>query len=292
MSKKYQNFFWFTVVPFLIPFISELKDEWMTSWLKWGIIILAMGVDFYFSFKMLKSEENEQKEYFLQKSIRYAYSCAHELMENKRDMLSHDLEFHKINLQENILPYDIHLRLIEICRQFKNVISSITQINSEYVSCTLIYKYSHKEGEDWKWAAGRDPIRALDLNQFVKEKDTSYYQIIENKTNFVYVAKKDAQISGDSNCYHLGNRDKMYNNVGSAFSIKIAFGDNRSPLVEGILTVTTFGKYFTQKMDMENKDEIFKRIIVDEIFPYYKKMLELEFGMMYLRHMIKDGKKI
>lgn len=56
----------------------------MTSWLKWGIIILAMGVDFYFSFKMLKSEENEQKEYFLQKSIRYAYSCAHELMENKR----------------------------------------------------------------------------------------------------------------------------------------------------------------------------------------------------------------
>lgn len=91
----------------------------MTSWLKWGIIILAMGVDFYFSFKMLKSEENEQK------SIRYAYSCAHELMENKRDMLSHDLEFHKVDLQENILPYDVHLRLIEICRQFKNVISSI-----------------------------------------------------------------------------------------------------------------------------------------------------------------------
>lgn len=290
MNKKYKNFFWFTVVPFIIPFINELKDEWIALWLKWGIIVVAISVDFYFSFKMLKGDENEQKEIFLQKSIRYAYSYAHELMENKRDMLSHDLEFNKINLEENILPYDIHVRLIEICRQFKNVISSITQINSEYVSCTLIYRYSYEMGEEWKWAAGRDPVRALDLNQFVKEKDTSYYSIIENKTNFVYVARKDNQISGNNNCYHLGNRDKMYNNVGSAFSIKIAFGNNKSPLVEGIITVTTYGKYFTEKMDMENKDEVFKRIVVDEIFPYYKKMLELEFGMMYLRHVTRKNK--
>ena len=33
--------------------------------------------------------------------------------------------------------------------------------------------------------------------------------------------------------YHLGGRDKMYNNVGSVFSIKVAFGNNVTTFIEG-----------------------------------------------------------
>lgn len=219
-----------------------------------------------------------------------AYSYAHELMEHKRDTLSHDLEFKKIDLKKNILPYDVHSRIIEICRQFKNVVSSITQINSEYVSCTLIYKYSYDGCEDkgWRWAAGRDPVNYLDLNKFVEKTDTSYYQIISDKTDFVYVPKKEKLSSDEVNKYHLGKRDGMYNNIGSAFSIKVAFGNNNSPLVEGILTVSTYGKHFTDNIDIEKADDVFKRMIIDEIFPYYKRLIELEFGMLYLRHVRRD----
>ena len=124
------------------------------------------------------------------------------------------------------------------------------------------------------------------MNEFVKKTDTSYYQIINNDTDFVYVPRKDKIQVNDNKerKYHLGNRDRMYNNVGSAFSVKIAFGNNNSPLVEGILTVSTYGKCFTDNMDIEKADDIFERMVIDEIFPYYKKLLELEFGMLFLRH--------
>lgn len=288
MKKKIYRFILFSVIPFLIPFINEIDDMIISVNAKWVLIIILIVIDFTFSLKELKEEEVEQKELLIQKSIRYAYSYAHELMENKRDTLSHDMEFEKINLEENILPYDVHSRINEICRQFKNVISAVTQINSEYVSCTLIYKYSHEKNEEggWRWAAGRDPINYLDLNEFVKKTDTSYYQIINNDTDFVYVPRKDKIQVNDNKerKYHLGNRDRMYNNVGSAFSVKIAFGNNNSPLVEGILTVSTYGKCFTDNMDIEKADDIFERMVIDEIFPYYKKLLELEFGMLFLRH--------
>lgn len=159
-----------------------------------------------------------------------------------------------------------------------------------YVSCTLIYKYSYDGCEDkgWRWAAGRDPVNYLDLNKFVEKTDTSYYQIISDKTDFVYVPKKEKLSSDEVNKYHLGKRDGMYNNIGSAFSIKVAFGNNNSPLVEGILTVSTYGKHFTDNIDIEKADDVFKRMIIDEIFPYYKRLIELEFGMLYLRHVRRD----
>ena len=140
----------------------------------------------------------------------------------------------------------------------------------------------------WRSAAGRDPVNYLDLNKFVEKTDTSYYQIISDKTDFVYVPKKEKLSSDEVNKYHLGKRDGMYNNIGSAFSIKVAFGNNNSPLVEGILTVSTYGKHFTDNIDIEKADDVFKRMIIDEIFPYYKRLIELEFGMLYLRHVRRD----
>ena len=79
----------------------------------------------------------------------------------------------------------------------------------------------------------------------------------------------------------------MYNNIGSVFSIKLAFGNNSTTFVEGIITVTTHGKYFTEHMDIENASDVLRNMIIDEIFPYYRKLIETELGLLYIRHTSK-----
>ena len=70
--------------------------------------------------------------------------------------------------------YDIHLQINDICKEFKKVIASITQINNEFISVTFIYHYTYegcsKKDKQWKRIGGREPISNIDLNEFVKKR--------------------------------------------------------------------------------------------------------------------------
>lgn len=84
--------------------------------------------------------------------------------------------------------------------------------------------------------------------------------------------------------YHLSTRDEMYNDVGSVFSAKVAFGNNYSDFVEGVITVTTYGKCFSDNVKIDNSEEFLRKMLIDEIFPYYRMLIETELGLLYYRH--------
>lgn len=287
--KILKDFILFTVIPFVIPFIIEIPNELISTGIKWLVIISIAIFDFYFAYKsLLEKEKNSNKEY-IQKSIRYAYSGAHEIVERKRDNLSHETEFNKIDIHTNILPYDIHLHICDICKEFKRVISSITKINSEFISTTFIYRYTYEEcsesDKQWKWIGVREPISQFELNEFVKRQDTTFYHIINDNIHYIFGNNKEELAK--QGYYHLGGRDEMYNNVGSIFSIKLAYGNNSTTFVEGIITVTTHGKYFTEHMEIDDASNVLRNMIIDEIFPYYRKLIETELGLLYIRHISK-----
>lgn len=285
-NKMLKEFVLFTVCPFFIPFINEISTSLINNKLKWLMIIGFALIDFGFAYRTLMTKEKDLRDDYIQKSVRFAYSGAHEIIERKRDSLAHETEFSRIDIKENILPYDIHLHINDICREFKKVISSITQINNEFISTTFIYRYayigcSEKENQ-WKWIGGREPISDCDLNDLVKKEDTTFYNIINGNAHYIFGNSKEELAK--QKLYHLGRRDEMYNNVGSVFSIKIAFGNNFTTFVEGIITVTTHGKKFIDNMDIVDAEKILRNMIIDEIFPYYRKLLESELGLLYLRH--------
>lgn len=291
MNKKNNNkllkeFILFTICPFFIPFIKEISDSLINNKLKWFIIICFALIDFWFSYRTLIMKENDLKDDYIQKSVRLAYSGAHEIIERKRDSLAHETEFNRIDIEKNLLPYDIHLHINDICREFKKVISSITQINNEYISTTFIYRYTYKGSCEkdnlWKWIGGREPISDCALNDLVKKEDTTFYNIINGNSHYIFGNSKEELAK--NKLYYLGRRDKMYNNVGSVFSIKIAFGNNAETFVEGIITVTTHGKKFVDNMEIVDAEKVLRNMIIDEIFPYYRKLLESELGLLYLRH--------
>lgn len=123
------------------------------------------------------------------------------------------------------------------------------------------------------------------INEFIEIKDTTYYNIIYGDDYYIFGNNKE-ELSKKGK-YHLSKRDKMYNNVGSIFSILVAFGSNKNNFVEGIITVCTHGKYFTENLEISNAENVLRNLIIDEIFPYYQKLLETELGLMYIRHIEK-----
>ncbi len=285
-----KDLFLFTILPFAIPFIIEIPKTLIDTTIKWIVIIAVAIFDFYFAYKSLLEKEQDNSKEYIQKSIRYAFSGAHEIIERKRDTLSHETEIKRIDIKENILPYDIHSHINDICKELKKVISSITQINNEFISVTFIYHYSYNGCDEndklWKWIGGREPIGKTPLNDLIKKENTTFYQIINGNTHYIFGNNKK-ELSNEGK-YYLSKRDQMYNNIGSIFSIKVAFGNNTTSFVEGIITVTTHGKYFTEHMNIDNASNILRNMIIDEIFPYYKKLIETEMGLMYIRHINKS----
>ncbi len=288
MNNKniFKEFIFFTVIPFLIPFILEIPTKYVSLHFKWGMIIIIVVIDFYFSYKSLIQKQKDINKNCIHESLRYAYSGAHEIIERKRDNLSHETELKSIDIRRNMLPYDVHAHITDICKEFKKVIASITKISNEFISVTFIYRYTHegcssKENE-WKWISGREPINDFSLNEFVNKEDTTFYHIINDKINYIFGNNKEELAK--EGYYHLGARDKMYNNLGSVFSIKLAFGNNIETFVQGIITVTTHGKQFVDENSNDITADMLRNMIIDEVFPYYRKLIENEMGILYIRH--------
>lgn len=288
-KKILKDFVLFTVLPFAIPFIVEIPEQLINERVKWLVIILIAIFDFYFAYKSLIIKEKNNNREYIQQSIRYAYSGAHEIIERKRDTLSHETEFNMIDVKNNMLPYDIHFHISDICKEFKKVISYITKINNEYITTAFIYRYVYEgcseNDSKWKWIGGIEPISKCELNNFVKKEDTTYYHIINDNIHYIFGDSKEELAK--HGYYHLSGRDEMYNNVGSVFSIKLAFGNNATTFVEGIITITTHGKFFTENMDIDNASNVLRNMIIDDIFPYYRKLIETELGLLYIRHINK-----
>lgn len=266
---------------------SGTANEWNNE----GIIIVPLIIiDWIFSLKSLikkeKERERERNDEWVQKSIRTAYSGAHEIFERKRVTLSRETELNRIDVKHDIFPYDIHSHIIDICQEFNKVIASITNINNELMTTTFIYRYAYdgctKDDSRWKWIGYREPISKFFLDDFVKNEETVFYHIIND--NIHYIFGNDKKELADEKMYHLGGRDEMYNNVRSIFSIKVVFGSNTTNFVEGIITVASYGKYFTEDKD---KSDILRNMIIDEIFLYYRKLLETELGLLYVRHILE-----
>lgn len=277
----------FTALPLCIPMILCIPEDLVNKYIKLLVVIIAVMFDVLFSIKFLMEKENEKEkdidEEWLHKSIRIAYSGAHNIFERKRIDLSRETEVNRMDIKSNLFPYDIHSHIIDICQELKSVIASITQINEEAIDTAFIYRYGDEKNgtEDmkWKWIGYRNPMSNYSLDDFVKNRETVFYHLIND--NKYYIFGNDKKSLASKKMYHLGARDEMYDYVGSIFGIKVVFGNNTTNLVEGIITVSSYGKRFA---DNDCNPDVLRNMIIDEIFPYFRTLLETELGMLYTRH--------
>lgn len=273
------------MIPFVLPFIFEIPDSLISIWIKIPFLILAAYIDLKLIFLLEEKQENDINLNFENQLARYAYSSAYELNERKRDYLVKLSYNNSFSVPRNALPYDIHEYISEVCKSFKNVISQITDISKEHISVSFIYRYRYTQAEEedlqWRWVTGKEPTMKTPLNDFIKITDTVYYFLI-NGTETVVFCNDKAELEKDGH-YFMSVRDKRHNKIGSIFAIKIMFSNNAQSFTEGVLVISTYGKRFVENNDCEKSNQL-RRLFIDDLFPYYQRLLETELGMLYLKH--------
>lgn len=284
-KEKRTNFIIQTVIPFLLPFIFEIPNEWIAIWIKIPFLFLAAYIDLRLIYLLNEKRENDINKDFENQIARYAYSSVYELNERKRNYLVKLSYGNNFSIPRNALPYDVHEYISETCNSFKNVISQITDISKEYISVSFIYRYiytgSNEEDLQWRWITGKEPTMKTPLNDFIKIEDTVYHFLI-NGTETVVFCNDKLDLEKDGH-YYMSVRDKRHNKIGSIFAIKIMFSNNAQSFTEGVLVISTYGKRFVEDNDHEKSNQL-RRLFIDDLFPYYQRLLETELGMLYLKH--------
>lgn len=82
--------------------------------------------------------------------------------------------------------------------------------------------------------------------------------------------------------YYIGTRDRMHENVGSIMGFRLGFRTNETKPADGLFIISSYGKRFVED-DNENSVLDLKRLISDDIFPCYQRLLEIELGTICLK---------
>ncbi|MCH5187520.1 MAG: hypothetical protein J1F63_03900 [Oscillospiraceae bacterium] len=275
------------ILPFLIPFLMEFLGNFMNNVVKWIITAIFVFLDILGIIYFQVKDSKDKKTFWENKAARFAYSSTYELNERKRDYLVNISYNTKFYIDNKYIPYDVHEYLTEICKSFANVMSNITNINKENMSVSFIYRYTYQdakqEDKDWKWVVGRELTMLRPLNEYVSKKETVYNQLINGNDTAVFCNDK-ASLSNKRNPeYYMSARDERHNRIGSFFAAKIMFSNNADNFCEGIFMISTYGKRFVENNDKYEVDSI-RRLIVDDVFPCYQRLLEAELGILYFRH--------
>lgn len=277
-----------TVIPFLLPFILEIPEIYISNKAQIIIVCLFAIIDLILIYLLDEEQKRTRIINFRNKIAREAYSNIYELNERKRNYLVECSYKENFVLQKEAIPYNIHEYIGEICNSFKNVISQITKINKEYVSVSFIYRYIYSsdnmEDKAWRWVVGKEQTMRTPLNEFVEKEDTVYCTLINNKDTVVFYNDKEKM--ADEGRYYMSARDKRHNKKGSIFGVQLMFSNNAASFVEAILIISTYGERFISDNNTEEVNEL-KRLIIDDLFPSYQRLLETELGMLYLRHVCK-----
>lgn len=302
MSFKKKEFIIFTLFPLIIPYIMAILDKIAAKQIIIVLYILFVVAYIWIAIKFCKKfEENKLKKY-TDKIKSETFFNARDICERKRDYIIsqtyNNFDWNK-KIKDEDVPYNVHDYIAEICKSFCDTISKITNIDKTYMSVTFIYRYMYKDTEPptsaWKWIVGKEGTTTIPLSSFVSETDTLYHYLIdENKNgNPACVFCNNKRDLERKRHYHMSSRDESHDYVGSVFGAKLVFGNNATSLAEGILIVSTYGKRFIEKDEKDYNEKELKKLILEELYPYYQRLLETEMGMLCLRHdKNKDKKEI
>ena len=136
----------------------------------------------------------------------------------------------------------------------------------------------------WKWITGKDSTASFDLKELVNRKDSYYHYLVANDKTASFENDKVKLINQQR--YYVSEKDGRHKKYGSISAHKMSFKHNNYTFCTGYLIISTYGKKFYDYYD-ENEfrsEAEFEEILFEQIIPSFRKLIETELGLLYLRH--------
>ena len=96
----------------------------------------------------------------------------------------------------------------------------------------------------------------------------------------------------NQNFYYLGEKDKRHKNYGSISAHKMSFRNNNKVFATSYLIISTYGKkFYDNSENCEFASELeFEEVLFEQVIPPFRKLIETELGLMYMRHTARLSK--
>lgn len=278
----------FTIIPVIIfPIVENITIFNSAS----RQVFISLSIAFIVWINIKQSLKEEQTNQELQEKIKdyqkYTMSqkiinSISELEKIKRNFLKTSIS--SINLYENILLYNPHRYIDEVCDNLKALISNITDIGISSLSVSFIYHYPTCNDSRWQWITRKEGTLNQNLNDFVMNANShSYFHYIVTNNLSSHFENDKEQLIKEGN-YWISEGDMRFSRFGSIASYKISFNRNDQILCVGYLTISTYGRSFVENKNDRIKIDEFNSLLSDIIIPPYRHILESELGFLYERH--------
>lgn len=298
----------FTTAPFGIPLIFSLvPNSFINDAGKAVSVLLLFIIDTYWVMKITVRDDkqlyvareiiNTDKKYRTSRKILNRLANCEKI---KGGFIQDETYRNHYDYKENILLYNPHRYLERVCDEIKSLISEITHIDLEYLSVSFIYKYpkysednfenEYDKWQGWKWITGKDSTANFELDELVNRKDSYYHYLIANDKVTSFENDKSKLIAQQH--YYVGEKDNRHKMVGSISAHKMSFRNNNCTFCTSYLIISTYGKKFYNSYgenEFESESE-FEEVLFEQIIPPFRKIIETELGLLYMRHNEREKK--
>lgn len=232
-------------------------------------------------------------------------------------------KWHPIDYCQNILVYDVHQHIRDLCIQLKELFVSLMpdELTDDMVTVDLVYEYpSEKEFEKPELVEDycivnnqtkdtdddKLPVKESELNQIswrvitsgdhtsssvnlhlYLDASNSFYNHLRNQG---YVFGNDKKELEKENHYIWSTKDREHFCNGSIVGVVVELKNDTPEIVfiRAYLTITTYGRKLVEEGDTLNVIQ-FEKLLKETVINIYKTRIESEFAQMFVRHGIREG---
>jgi len=158
-----------------------------------------------------------------------------------------------------------------IIRELIVCLSKLTNLNREEIGVSIIYKYDFENG--WQTPISEN-VSGRPIKDIIENPNSTARKLINENKDFICCPNKDKAFQGGYYVVSAKDDDKR---SGSIICARATISNGENVYVQGILSITTYGKQLLEENDEDTEECLKSRILTP-----FMKIIQKELGCAYI----------